>query len=176
MATFESINEAIQDKLQSILSNGLDATLALRSIMGERIFEQGKNAQGVEVQSVRPYSTKEAYFSQDSLPKKVVTGGKPKEGQTVGKAIESAYFPQGYSAMKQAVGRPPLELFGRLKSDFLNTPIKEESDNVYAIVLNSTNAKQIEGLEQSNTPAYGAIFKPTESEQERFLEILNTTE
>lgn len=164
MATFQSINEAIQDKLQAILSNGLDATLGLRSLMAERIFEQGKNATGAEVQSVKPYSTKEAYFSQDSLPRQVKTVGKR------GEPIESAYFPQGYSEMKQAVGRPPLELFGRLKSDFSNTTIREVSDNVYAIV--SSKGDQIQGLEN----LYGAIFKPTESEQERFLEILNTIE
>jgi hypothetical protein len=164
MATFQSINEAIQDKLQSILSNGLDATLALRSIMGERIFEQGKNAQGVEVQSVRPYSTKEAYFSQDSLPRQVKTVGKR------GEPIESAYFPQGYSQMKQAVGRPPLELTGRLKSDILNAGIKQQGDNTYLIV--SSKGSQVRDLEN----LYGAIFKPTEAEQERFLEILNTTE
>lgn len=135
--------------------------------MSKRIFGDkssgGKNANG-DVLPTKPYSTEPIYVDVRSLPNTPASFQVGKRG----KKIKSAYFPKGYSQLKQAVGRPPLELTGSLDRAFRKGVIVEESDSVL-ITIDDSEAGKVDGLEKK----YGSIFEMTQEEEERFLQALN---
>jgi hypothetical protein len=162
MAGFSDITFDLNGELDGLFRRFFLGAQFLKDEMQERIFEDGYNASGTKVQSVKSYSTKEAYFSV--LPRKTNNVGKR------GKPIKSSYFPQGYSEMKQTIGRPPLELFGRLKSAFVNTGLIEGDNSVVFQVAGFGG--QIEGLDN----LYKTVFEPSESEVDNYTQYMLSDE
>ena len=77
-------------------------------------------------------------------------------------------YSAAYAKIKQANGRPPLELTGFLKRSFATdqtTVINEGFDS--AIYTVADEAGKVEGVEK----LYGTIFKPTAEEQARMLQL-----
>lgn len=160
MATFKEIAISLEGELSEVFERFFLGGQFLKDEMQERIFEEGLNSSNVSVQSIKPYSTKEAYFSEGTLPRKTNNVGK------TGKPIKSAYFPQGYSEMKQTIGRPPLELNNRLKSAFLNSPLIEGKNTIELSVQGFGG--QIDGLNN----LYKTVFEPSETEAENYTNFI----
>lgn len=143
------------------------AVSEIRGIMSERIFggksSEGKNTAGVTLPSV-PYSTKPIYVDVRALPNKPTSFQIGKKG----KKIKSAYFPQGYSQLKEVVGVPPLELTNQLDIAFTNTPTLPQGQNI-SIVVPDSEAGKIKGLEKK----YGTIFQMSVEEENEFSVILS---
>jgi hypothetical protein len=150
----------------------------MKRLMFKRIFGTGSsggtNSEGQKLPTV-PYSTTPIYVSPRSLtnaPAKFKFG-KPPEGETRGKPIESLYFPNGYAQLKKETSRKlPLELTGRLKGGFLSEDVITEGLEA-AIALPESERLKAEGLQFGNGrgfKGYGIIFQPTAFEQEAMLE------
>jgi hypothetical protein len=164
MSFVSDISGELDGIFDQVLNRFFTGALDLKDEMFERIFERGENSSGTNVQSVKAYSTKEAYFSQDTLPRNIQTDGKR------GTPIKSAYFPQGYSQMKGAVGRPPLELTNFLKQNFASSlPESDENSVTFAV---EGKEGQIKGLDK----LYNIVFEPSESELENYLIFINDIE
>ena len=85
-----------------------------------------------------------------------------------GNFLPTVPYSAAYAKIKQANGRPPLELTGFLKRSFATdqtTVINEGFDS--AIYTVADEAGKVEGLEK----LYGTIFKPTAEEQARMLQL-----
>jgi hypothetical protein len=156
--TFAEITTDFNTLLHDVIGRFFEGAINLKDEMQERIFDRTENTSGAKVQSVKPYSTNPIYVSKDSLPRKVSTTGKS------GKSIESAYFPGGYNELKQAVGRPPLELTNRLKTDFLNQPIETTSNSVQFFLVGES-AEKVASLNR----LYDTVFAPSTTEIENYL-------
>jgi len=168
--TVEQQIQRIDALIQSYKSEYVPLFLAvseIRGIMSERIFggksTAGKNTAGTTLPSV-PYSTKPIYADVKSLPSTPTAFQVGKRGTK----IKSAYFPQGYGQLKDAVGRPPLELTNFLDSAFSNTPLINAGQNV-SIVVPDDQAGKIKGLEKK----YGTIFQMSKEEEAEFSVILS---
>lgn len=162
-------NEELQQRLDSLVSRWEQgftplflAVNSIKSVMEDRIFENGKNTAGIELPSPG-YSTKEIYVDVNTLPN---TPSSYQVGKT-GKKIKSAYFPNGYKQLKQVVGRPVLKLTNRLFSAFTNYPVLESGTTAVIALPDDEKEKRI-GLEKK----YGTIFQMTDEETELFTEIL----
>jgi hypothetical protein len=158
MSTFKTISIEFNELFENITQRFFEGAIDLKDEMGERIFSRFENSTNQKVQEVKPYSTKEIYVSQSDLPRQVQTVGKR------GEPIKSAYFPQGYSQLKQEVARPPLELTGRLKSVFFNQPI-ETTDNSSQFFIEGFEGEKVNSLNK----LYNLVFAPSESEIELYL-------
>jgi hypothetical protein len=150
----------------------------MKRLMFKRIFGTGSsggtNSEGQKLPTV-PYSTTPIYVSPRSLtnaPAKFKFG-KPPEGETRGKPIESLYFPNGYAQLKKETSRKlPLELTGRLKGGFLSEDVITEGLTA-AIALPESEKLKAQGLQFGNgrgLKGYGIIFQPTGFEQDKMLE------
>jgi hypothetical protein len=192
MLTVSEINQRIDGLISQWQNNYLPLYNTVNFIRGEmavRIFgskasgvgKGGKNTAGTTLPTVK-YSSTPIYVDVKGLPNKPAAFqfGKPKENETKGKAIESAYFPQGYGQLKDAIGRPPLEVSGYLKKAFSNfpqtvtgkedpgdNPIIEEGENAKIVVPDEAEG-QIEGLEKK----YGTIFQMSKEEEKEFELLL----
>jgi hypothetical protein len=135
--------------------------------MSVRIFgsgsNAGKNAAG-ETLPTKPYDTQPIYVDVRTLPS---TPTAFQVGKT-GKKIKSAYFPQGYGQLKQAIGRPPLELTNALDRSFTNSPILASGANAQ-ITVDDSEAGKVAGLQKR----YGVIFDLTAEEEQLFGEELS---
>ena len=152
------ISEWEQDFVPLFLAVG-----TLKDEMGERIFELGENTAGTKLPAPA-YSTEEIYVDVKTLPRTPTAFQVGKRGTK----IKSAYFPQGYAQLKQAIGRPVLELTNRLKSAFLNTPVLE-SGNVAIIALPDDERGKRLGLEQK----YGTIFQMNDKEEKLLTDTIS---
>jgi hypothetical protein len=150
----------------------------MKRLMFKRIFGTGSsggtNSEGQKLPTV-PYSTTPIYVSPRSLtnaPAKFKFG-KPPEGETRGKPIESLYFPNGYAQLKKETSRKlPLELTGRLKGGFLSEDVITEGLTA-AIELPESEKLKAKGLQFGNGKGfkgYGIIFQPTGFEQDEMLQ------
>jgi hypothetical protein len=150
----------------------------MKRLMFKRIFgvgsSGGTNSEGQKLPTV-PYSTTPIYVSPRSLtnaPAKFKFG-KPPEGETRGKPIESLYFPNGYAQLKKETSRKlPLELTGRLKGGFLSEDVITEGLTA-AIALPESEKLKAQGLQFGNGKGfkgYGIIFQPTGFEQDEMLQ------
>ena len=175
----------IQKNLDSLYSDWTNKFTALygpvrelKRIMFKRIFGTGSsggtNSAGDKLPTV-PYKTTPIYVSPRSLtnaPAKFKFG-KPPEGETKGKPIESLYFPEGYAQLKQETSRKlPLELTGRLKGGFLSQEVITEGLTA-GIGLPDSEKEKAEGLQFGNGKrfkGYGPIFQPTAEEQAEMLD------
>ena len=165
MATIGDLNDDLAKKateLQTIFAQWYLCAADVKDAMQERIFVQSRGADGQELPS-KPYSSEPIYVDVDTLPRSVSSF---QVGKT-GKKIKSAYFPSGYAQLKQAIGRPALELTGYLFRDFVNTP-QVDNFNTVTILVDDVNADKIAGLER----LYGEIFFPTEQELDDLVDCI----
>lgn len=169
MATVAEINQRIDGLLSQWQSNFLPLFSSVNFIRGEisrRAFggksSPGENTAGSTLPTV-PYSTKPIYADVKSLPNTPSAFQIGKRGTK----IKSAYFPQGYGQLKDAVGRPPLELTNQLDIAFTNTPLAEAGQNV-SIVIPDDQAGKVKGLESK----YGTIFQMSKEEEKLFTDDL----
>jgi hypothetical protein len=143
-----------------------DAVNFIRGEMSVRIFgsgsSAGKNAAG-ETLPTKPYDNAPIYVDVRTLPSTPTAFQVGKRG----KKIKSAYFPQGYAQLKQAIGRPPLELTNFLDISFTDDPILASGANA-EITVDASEAGKVQGLEKR----YGVIFDLTKEEEQLFEEEL----
>lgn len=158
MSTFQTISLDLESVLEDTFKRFFEGAIDLKDEMGERIFSRFENSTNNKVQEVKPYSTKEIYVSQSSLPRQIQSVGK------TGEPIKSAYFPQGYRQLKEEVSRPPLELTGRLKSTFFNLPI-QTTENSVEVSIDGIEGEKVNGLDN----LYNVVFAPSEAEIELYL-------
>lgn len=161
--------EQLDEKLNALLAKWEQGFMPLyfsvnsiKSVMFDRIFTDGLNTAGTQLPSPS-YSTKEIYVDVNSargIPSSFQVGKR-------GTKIKSAYFPEGYQQLKQAVGRPVLELTNSLKLAFANYPVIESGDSASIALPNSERGKRL-GLEDK----YGTIFQMTQEETDLFTEVL----
>lgn len=169
MATIGDLNDDLAKKateLQTIFAQWYLCAADVKDAMQERIFVKLIGAEGQELPNSRVKqspSTEPIYVDVDTLPRSVSSF---QVGKT-GKKIKSAYFPSGYAQLKQAIGRPALELTGYLFRDFVNTP-QVDDFNTVTILVDDVNADKIAGLER----LYGEIFYPTEQELDDLVECI----
>jgi hypothetical protein len=87
---------------------------------------------------------------------------------TAGQKLPTKPYTSAYALLKQKNGRPPLELTGFLKRSFAT-----DQSSVFnqgfgsAIYIQADEAGKVEGLQK----LYGAIFQPTDEEQNRMLQL-----
>jgi hypothetical protein len=158
--------QSLKGKLEELEQNFFPLVLAAETYKAEasdRIWNQGLNSDSQSMISVSPYSTKPLYINPDRLPRKA--------GSNVGKRgtpIESSYFSGGYSQMKSEVGRPPAELIGTLRSDFVSTQFVTSGMKLQISVSKNESAGKVAGLQNK----YGRIFYPTEEELKTMGEVI----
>ena len=155
--TIEELNKDLEQAasdLTTVFAGFYLCASDLKDAMQERIFVKSIGAEGQDLPT-SGYSTEPIYVNPDIALKSLASF---QIGKT-GKKIKSAYFPNGYNQLKQAIGRPPLELSNNLANDFRNTP-QIDDFNIVKILVDETNVKKIAGLEAR----YGEIFFPTEDE------------
>jgi hypothetical protein len=156
--SFENLFEAYKIKLEK---NFAEAVFDLHIDMSRRIFKEQKDING---NSPKPYDTKPIYASIAKYKGEVVLGGKKTKNGT-GK---SKYFEGGYSQLKRESGKPPIELFGSLKSNFSNAvrAVREVNPFEYEIVVEKENADKIKGN-------FVNFFKVSKTEKENLLKKIN---
>lgn len=150
--SFDSVFEAYKIKLEK---NFAEAVFDLHIDMSRRIFKEQKDING---NSPRPYDTTPIYASVDRYKGVRLGGKKTKSGK-------SKYFEGGYSQLKRESGKPPIELFGNLKSDFANG-VREINPFEYEIVVSTENADKIKGN-------FVNFFKVSKTEKENLLKRIN---
>jgi hypothetical protein len=154
--TIEQYTQSLRAKFDELESNFFPLQIAAETYKADasvRIWDQSKNSADQDMLSVSQYSNKPAYIRD--LPRKAGSD----TGKT-GKPITTSYFSGGYGQMKQEVGRPPVELFGTLRSDFVSTPFVSESLRIKIGVSKDESAGKIAGLQKK----WGLIFYPTPEE------------
>lgn len=167
MATynFDQYKQVLLGRLNQLYQNFYPLQIAVSNLKADqavRIWDESKNSAGQDLKSFG-YDTTPAYIAPDKLPRKA--------GSNVGKRdlpIKTLYFPGGYAEMKRAVGRPPVELFGLLRNDFVNTNVTGQGMKVQISVSSQENAGKAEGVQKK----YGKLFLPTEDEMDTLKVIL----
>lgn len=164
--TVKDLNERLQELINE-WNNGFVplyiATSSVKASMAVRIFDEGKNSKGTQLPKP-DYSTKPLYADVNSLPS---TPSSFMVGKT-GKKIKSAYFPQGYKQLKQAIGRPVLELTNQLDLSFSNTTYIKAGAYETQIIIEDSQVGKVEGLEHK----YGAIFSLTDEEETELVDVI----
>jgi hypothetical protein len=150
--SFDNIFEAYKIKLEK---NFAEAVVDLHDDMYKRIFKENKDING---NSPKPYDTEPIYASVDRYKGVRLGGKKTKSGK-------SKYFEGGYSQLKRESGKPPIELFGNLKSNFANG-VREVNPFEYEIVVEKENADKIKGN-------FVNFFKVSKTEKEKLLKKIN---
>ena len=150
----DNIFEAYQMKLEK---NFYEAVLNLHDSMVERIFKENKDING---NKPKPYSTEPIYASVARYKGVRLGGQKTESGK-------SKYFEGGYSQLKSESGRPPIELFGRLRDSFENgtRAIKKISNYEYEIVVPKEDGDKIRGH-------FANFFKVSEKEKQNLLKTI----
>jgi hypothetical protein len=150
--SFENVFDAYKMKLEK---NFAEAVFDLHIDMSRRIFKEQKDING---NSPKPYDTDPIYASVDRYKGVRLGGKKTKSGK-------SKYFEGGYSQLKRESGKPPIELFGNLKSNFANG-VREINPFEYEIVVEKENADKIKGN-------FANFFKVSKTEKEKLLKRIN---
>lgn len=150
--SFDSVFEAYKIKLEK---NFAEAVFDLHIDMSRRIFKEQKDING---NSPKPYDTKPIYASVDRYKGVRLGGKKTKSGK-------SKYFEGGYSQLKNESGKPPIELFGNLKSNFANG-VREINPFEYDIVVSQEDGNKIKGN-------FVNFFKVSKTEKENLLKRIN---
>jgi len=150
--SFDNVFEAHKIKLEK---NFAEAVYDLHIDMSRRIFKEQKDING---NSPRPYDTNPMYASVDRYKGVRLGGKKTKSGK-------SKYFEGGYSQLKRESGKPPIELFGKLKSEWANG-VREINPFEYDIVVSQEDGNKIKGN-------FVNFFKVSKSEKENLLKRIN---
>jgi hypothetical protein len=152
--------------------------------MGVRIFEEGKNASG---EPIGKYENTGKNKKGKEVGIYVPDNKSPRAGNHKGKTgetITTTYY-ESYQSFRNKQGRESgfvnLRLFGRLMSDFFNSPVsdkipsEEETRTIkvnefeYHTKLRGENVGKMKGAEAK----YGKVFAHTKEERERFNRTLN---
>lgn len=149
--SFDNIFDAYKIKLEK---NFAEAVYDMHADMSTRIFIDNKDING---NKPKAYDTKPMYASVQAYRGVRLGGEKTKSGK-------SKYFEGGYSQLKKESGRPPIELFGNLKSDFANG-VREVNPFEYEIVVSKENNDKIKGN-------FVNFFKVSKSEKENLLKTI----
>lgn len=149
--SFDKIFEAYKIKLEKNFS---EAVYDLHADMAIRIFKENKDING---NKPKAYDTKPMYASVKAYKGIRLGGEKTKTGK-------SKYFEGGYNQLKNESGRPPIELFGNLKSNFANG-VREVTPFEYEIVVEKQNMDKIKGN-------FSNFFKVSKSEKENLLKTI----
>lgn len=149
--SLDKIFEAYKIKLEKNFS---EAVYDLHADMAIRIFKDNKDINGNKPKS---YDTKPMYASVKDYRGVRLGGEKTKTGK-------SKYFEGGYGQLKSESGRPPIELFGNLKSNFANG-VREVTPFEYEIVVEKQNMHKIKGN-------FSNFFKVSKSEKENLLKTI----
>jgi hypothetical protein len=87
---------------------------------------------------------------------------------TAGQTLPTKPYTPAYAKIKQANGRPPLELTGFLKRSFATDQGSVFSEGFgVAIYIQADESGKVAGLQK----LYGPIFQPTTEEQSRMLQL-----
>lgn len=149
--SLDNIFEAYKQKLEK---NFGEAVYDMHADMATRIFVENKDING---NKPKAYSTEPMYASVKAYRGVRLGGEKTKTGK-------SKYFEGGYSQLKNESGRPPIELFGNLKSDFANG-VREVNPFEYEIVVSKQNNDKIKGN-------FVNFFKVSKKEKENLLKTI----
>jgi hypothetical protein len=149
MSTIEDILEM---GLKEIEKKFYSAVMDTHDEMQKRIFEKNKDVNG---NAPKPYSTEPMWVSRSTLPREA--GRKSKSGKT-------RYFEGGYAELKKSTDRPPLELNGYLKLDFING-ITQVGFLDFQVEVNKESLDKIKGN-------FKTFFKLNRSERENLLKRL----
>lgn len=145
----------ILDAQKIVIAKNLnEAVIGLHFNMTNRIFNDNKDING---NSPKPYDTDPMWASKKNY-KNIRLGGR------VSKTGKTHYFEGGYSQLKSESGRPPIELFGKLKSSFANG-VREVNEFEYEIVLPAEDNDKV----QSH---FVNFFKVSKKEKEELLKTL----
>lgn len=150
----DNIFDAYQMKLEK---NFAEAVFDMHDAMVKRIFTDNKDING---NKPKPYSTEPMYASVARYKGVRLGGQKTESGK-------SKYFEGGYSQLKSESGRPPIELFGRLRDSFENgtRAIKKISNYEYEIVVPKEDGDKIRGH-------FVNFFKVSEKEKQNLLKTI----
>lgn len=146
--TLENIFEAYRMKLEK---NFAEAVFDLHEAMSDRIFKDNKDING---NKPKPYSTKPMYASKATYSNFRLGGEDTRGGK-------SKYFEGGYSQLKSESGRPPIELFGRLRESF-DEGLTQVNAYEYEIVIPIEDGNKIKRH-------FANFFKISEKENQNLL-------
>lgn len=162
-----------KDRLKELASGkALEvAALDTHTIMADRIFNQGKAADGSEIGKYN--ATDPIYVNPRNSPRKF--GGQGKDGDTRkknGSSYKTKFF-KSYQDFRAAIGRETahvnLDLSGMLRSDFI-AGLRKKSANEWIVSLKrKNNSNKAAGAE---THFGKRIFALTKSERENFVEVM----
>ena len=143
--------------------------------IGERAFDQGKLTDGGDIKYKEDY---EVYAYTPPSPRAVSKKGKPytqwkrpipRDAKGGAAKIKGGFY-DTYLKYKDAMGRPPLELTGRLRTDFFSAAsIQENSPLSVSIVLRGDNAAKYQGLADEK----GEFLQPNDEEIQFFAQRLS---
>jgi hypothetical protein len=141
----------------------VETTGNIRGKIGQRVFEDGKDSQGV----IHQYDDSRELWVQDIRSPQ----GKKNDGKA-GRAKKTSYF-SSYKAFRGEVGRPNdkvnLKLTNELQSDFLSTLAVGEL-SVGIGVKEDFNADKIAGNDKRFNTSW---FTPSEDEKKQFYSLLS---
>jgi hypothetical protein len=141
--------------------------------IAERAFDQGKLSDGTDVPYKEDY---EVYAYTPPSPRAVSKKGKPyskwkrppANPKGSARSIKGGYY-DSWLKYKDAMGRGPLELTGRLRKDFLSsTTLVQSGPFVVEVVLRGENAAKYSGLADTK----GDFLTPSDEEVAYFAERL----
>lgn len=187
--TIAEYTQSLTSKLEELEQNFFPLLLAAETYKADvevRIWDEHKNSEGVNLLTASPYSTKPIYINPENLPrlagtfvgKRTGTRVKPsKKALNVGakrEVIKSAYFSEGYGQMKSEIGRPPVELFGFMRSSFAASSITLSGSKLKVKwgAISEETIEQISGKAEGLQKKYGQIFYPTEQELKTMGEVI----
>ena len=198
--TIKEFQTSLEQKIRNIkiFSEPLQiAAFSATALMGERIFDMGKDVNNIQLRSPGyvSYSTKPMYVNPDNLYKKTGLGvpmGKPKNGkirgetkfktgEKKGEAHKTRYLAGGYKELRNKLGNRTdivdLNFSDELRMDFSNEKARNQpaeprkiNELEYQIKLDKPiNQKKRDGLEKK----YGNIFSLSETEKETFFKVID---
>lgn len=184
--TFKEYIAKLEKKLSNIktFSDPLRvAAFDVTAIMGQRIFDEGKKADGSDIGS--KYSDTPIYVNPDKLTVNKNIGAKTgktgerifKSGAKKGQPHKTKYLAGGYEELRNKTGRQTnfvdLRFSGELRQDFSNDQSIAQPRKIneleYQIRLDKEiNQKKRLGMDEK----YGTIFKTSDEENALFFETI----
>lgn len=145
-----SVENFIDAQKRRIELNLFEAAIELHLDITERIFKNNKDING---NATKPYSTNPIYASIAKYKGVKLGGEKTESGK-------SKYFAGGYNQLKSESGRPPIELFGVLKSSWSNS-LRQNDAYEFTMSVPIEDANKIKGN-------FKNFFRASESELNKF--------
>ena len=163
----------LKDRLKKLEQNLplKTAVLSVHSIMVDRIFNKGENANSGKIGKYN--STDELYVNPKFSPKKFPTKGKTGKTKFKNGNIHKTGFFKSYKDFRSAQGRQTgfvnLNLSGILFRDFAASLTRVNANQYQTGLKNKANIGKLEG----NEDRFGNnIFKLTKSEKKELVKII----